>query len=254
MKDSPKAAAGFTLVEMLVVIAVIAILAAVLLPAISAAKRKVQRTTCTSNLRQINLAVRLYSDDANDASPSSGSAVTSTNLLDLYVSYKKLVKSYVGLKGASSAREKLFTCPADTFYPIYVLRNYPPWEWVRQGIHDRSDFDFSSYSFNGGDCVARMRGTNAATADIRPGLGGAQLSSVMHPSRTVLIAETSALGPWSWHNPVPMTGDALPYSDARNNVSFVDGHVSYIKIYWNSNDCALHYDPPDGYEYQWSGK
>lgn len=235
------------------VIAIIAILAALLLPAISTAKRKAQRTACTNHLRQINLGVRLYSDDANDVAPAASAAVTSTNLMDLYAGYKKLMKGYVGLKGASSAQDQLFACPADKFYPIYVERNYPPWEWVRQGIHEQSDFDFSSYSFNGGDGVARTHGTNAATVDIRPGLAGAKLSAVKHPSRTVLLAETSALGPWSWHNPVPMTGEARPYCDARNNVSFVDGHVSYIKIYCNGNGCALHYDPPDGYEYQWSG-
>jgi prepilin-type N-terminal cleavage/methylation domain-containing protein/prepilin-type processing-associated H-X9-DG protein len=252
MKICCRATQAFTLVELLVVIAIIGIVVALSLPALSRAKAAAQRKTCLNDLHQINLAVRMYCDDANDASPSSSSAVTSTNLVDLYASYKKLVKSYLGLKGASSAQERIFACPADTFYPSYVERNYPPLEWLRHSLHDQPDFDFSSYSFNGGDGVARTRGTNAAKADIRPGLGGAKLSAVKHPSRTVLIAETSALGPWSWHNPVPMTGDVLPYCNARNNVSFVDGHVSYIKIYCHSNDCALHYDPPDGYEYQWS--
>jgi prepilin-type N-terminal cleavage/methylation domain-containing protein len=67
MKHNSEAAEGFTLVEMLVVIAVIAILAALLFPALNAAKRKAQRATCLNNLRQINVGVRMYSDDANDA-------------------------------------------------------------------------------------------------------------------------------------------------------------------------------------------
>jgi len=63
---------GFSLIELLVVIAVIGILAALLLPALSAAKDRARRTTCLDNLRQVNLGIHMYSDDANDTSPSAG--------------------------------------------------------------------------------------------------------------------------------------------------------------------------------------
>jgi len=68
MKNKFKAAEGFALVELLVVFAIIAILAALLLSALSAAKTRGQRTACLNNLRQINLGVRMYSDDSHDAS------------------------------------------------------------------------------------------------------------------------------------------------------------------------------------------
>lgn len=76
MNDNLKTAKGFTLIELLVVIAIIAILAALLLPVLSRAKGKAQRTTCQNNLRQINLVIRMYADDARDALPSPGVPTT----------------------------------------------------------------------------------------------------------------------------------------------------------------------------------
>ena len=250
-----KTETGFTLIELLVVIAIIAVLAALLLPVLSGARAKARRTACTNNLRQINLGVRMYSDDSNDASPSSGG----TNFMTLYTSYKELMKHYVGLDGASSPQDKLFACPADVSNPNWFFEHYtPPSRLIEKSIHEVSRYDYSSYAFNGGDNTSKTftYGSNTVTIT-RPGLGNVRLVSVRHPSRTLLVVEFPALAPYSWHDPsshgVAYENDTL-YNDAKNVASYVDGHVSYIKIYVNGSARrpAFYYNPPANYDYQWS--
>ena len=59
----------FTLVELLVVLAIIAILAALLLPALSQAKEKGYRTQCVNNFKQLAVGIQLYADDHGDQLP-----------------------------------------------------------------------------------------------------------------------------------------------------------------------------------------
>ncbi len=102
---------GFTLIELLVVIGVIAIMSAILFPVFARARDAGRKTTCISNLHQIGLAFRMYSQDYDGVRPSH---------LD------RLVPSYLSTPA-------LLLCPSDTTGNYAYLREgvmrFPPETW-----------------------------------------------------------------------------------------------------------------------------
>jgi len=231
---------GFTLIELLVVIAIIAILAALLLPALSRAKRVAQRTLCVSNVRQLNLAVHMYADDHSDELRAL------TNQDNIYVSYKESVLPYLARSGMQT-NDALFACPADDFdCDDPAIRNLlsfwspPP---AGKCFHRQPATHYSSYVFNG---EAPDSDTTRAAQKM--------FTSVREPSRLVLECEFSGVLGLSSHD----RKEPHQFNNSRNVMSFVDGHVSYIPIYWNGvkgfDGCPAFYEPPAGYDYKWTEK
>ena len=232
---------AFTLVELLVVIAVIAILAATLLPVLSSARARAWRTACLNNLKQINLGLRLYADENGDVLPNFGNRT--------YITYREAIKGYAGLNGPSSPNDRIFTCPADTFYlTITDLTVMVPY-----GRHTQAVFDYSSYPFNASNLQTNI--DQSIFPGGLPGIGGQRVNTVKNPTRTLLVLEATCLLPWSWHHPQsPSSPGVLEFNNAWNVVSYVDGHAGYTRIYWDQSlSLACEYDPPADYDYQWSG-
>ncbi len=214
-------APGFTLIELLVVIAIVAILSALVLPVIGRARGRARQTVCETNLKQVDLAIILYTGDFSDSLPVLPDPNPFPNGVGAY--YKQLVKGYLGLGGPSSPQEKVFVCPSDTNY-CTQLRHA-----------------FVSYVFNGYEVDPGQL----------PRITGRPLPALAGPSKAVLVGEAVAYFGGSWHPVVQM-----PYRGAKAVIGFADGHVGRTRIFWDGlpNSPPANYEPPDGFDYRWDGE
>ena len=99
---------AFTLIELLVVVAIIAILAAMLLPALSAAREKARRSTCASNLKQVAIAMASYTGDFSGYYPS-------------HCAYDAIDLDYPGLTLQTAVDHGIYKHPRDDRGLGYVI-------------------------------------------------------------------------------------------------------------------------------------
>ena len=105
-----KRATAFTLVELLVVIAMIGVLAGLMLPTLGKAKESGRGTVCLSNLRQIGIALQLYVQDNNNRMPEMRDVLVGTNDLPSAI---PLPGMHIVLSNHLGSVQVL-RCPSDT--------------------------------------------------------------------------------------------------------------------------------------------
>ncbi len=191
---------GFTLVELLTVIAVVALLAALLLPAFAAARAKAREAACSSNLRQVGIAIHMYAQDYDGLYPWAIDPADkyTPQILDGFPELQSQVAVLPLISETLqpySRSKRLFECPGDTGFEVEDFTGLPlnatPSSFERFG---------TSYYYR-----TEIAGTHSGDA------------TFAHPTDVNVMFD----GTGKWH------GDLLD-NKLRYNVVFADGHAKGV--------------------------
>lgn len=222
---------GFTLIELLVVISIIAVLAAILLPALGKVQDSARSTKCASNLRQLGVGINSYASD-NDGQLPGPLAVSQYAVIGIPGSkddqslYRALAK-YLGLTetpGASVAQQErgnLLICPA--FQKVKKLLDGPVYVVNPRKITDLNKAPFGDGTSNLPPVKKAMLSSWVETTD--------GLERPVDLTRTWAIADADQLSFVGSQEPPPSDMAAMPpkpvHGDHRNAL-FYDWHVGRL--------------------------
>ncbi len=237
---------GFTLIELLVVISIVALLVAILLPALSGAKRAALRSVCLSNTRQIGVASMAYASDYDNKMPPAIDYAGYPNL----TTWDRSLQEYAGanvdvVPDASTPVDRgtdVFVCPSDEVERIY-------------GGRKRS---FSLVFFNLDSSGGPYSQLGSVVLDVFREPSQSYLIGEWHGFENMRLRHTESAIYWGYYilgNFSTATGDyGIPpkdgdYHGTGNHFLFVDGHASLVqeedalvdvannyKKYWNWNN------------------
>ena len=226
-----QATKAFTLIELLVVIAIIAILAAMLLPALAAAKKKAQKISCVNNLKQVGLALRMWSDDNGSKYPmtvSTGSGGAKEYLFTIAngLPTGTPANGYnpgkaIQVMSNELSTPKIVFCPSDNLHTAGsgYATNFSDGEFL--GGTTGNPKTKISYFINGdateGDPQIILTGDNS----IANGTAGSSAAAPTPSFTTMQQLQPALAVTWAW------TSD---FHSKSGNIAFSDGSVQQLTV------------------------
>ena len=228
---------GFSLVELLTVIAIIAILASIIFPVMSMVSNKARMNKCITQLHQIGLAVQMFKQDNRKYPDILGVEIMHSggNIIPMDQPSPPASPRAVGLFPEYVKAARMYHCPNSKFLdPTTYIQASPAYDPLGDGqgidAYSYNSYDFTIYGEN--DIRQHYTKSWAATpADVESQGPGApsdpqrdyerQLKFKTPPDNTVIT--------WcSWHEVYTGSGASLTVS-GRAPVLFLDGHVDSLQ-------------------------
>ena len=231
------AAGGFTLIELLTAIAGIAVLAALLLPALGGSKAKARAAACLSNERQLMLASLIYVGDFNDALPYNlGTAeIKKLEAEQQFLNWSTPVMSWEldsdntntiwltqgGIGPYASSTAKVYRCPSDSV--VSDIQSQAGWKARVRSI------SMNAMVGNAGQFI--LAGANVNNPDYKQFL---TVGQIPQPARIFVLTEEhpdSINDGYFLNKPDSMQWMDLPasYHNGAVNLAFSDGHLESHK-------------------------